>query len=505
MSESVRRHIVGVVGGVGLVVLVWLGLITGPAAAQQAPGQHVYDRAGALTPAEIADLEARAAAVEEAGAPVVVYLQARDADYPTTVDDARALMDAWAVESRPGARDGLVLFLNLRPDDPRRGQAVIYAGQARLDGRLSRSEVDRIYQQSILPELRAGRIAAGLGAGLDAAQARLTGSPIVWPLNALALAFGLALIAAAARALIPGRLGARSAPTTIRPADLAPALAGALAWGRIDRRLAVATLLGLVRRGALEYEPASGREPRIRLVDRSRTREKHEAKLWDELMARAHADGTVDGRGLAWALNSWPKVAEVLLRDLQARGWYQPDPARARLPFRVFAAVALVLAVVCLATTFVAGEPAALIGGLVFGLTAIGSFLLGNRLPETTPAGEAAARPWRAYRAGLGALGRDDPDALKDDDTLPDAFALLDDDALRRTGSPAATVDEPRPAFVQRSAGWEFAPFWLAYAYESRVASSAHHGGGIGIGAGGYDGGVGGGASVGGGDGGGSF
>ncbi len=40
-------------------------------------GQHVYDRAGILTPGEIADLETRAAAVERAGAPTVVYLQAQ--------------------------------------------------------------------------------------------------------------------------------------------------------------------------------------------------------------------------------------------------------------------------------------------------------------------------------------------------------------------------------------------------------------------------------------------
>src|SRR5262245_37209461 len=73
--------------------------------------QHVYDRAGILTPAEIADLETRAVAVERAGAPTVVYLQARDASRDETIQDGRDLMQAWNIESSSGARDGVVVFL----------------------------------------------------------------------------------------------------------------------------------------------------------------------------------------------------------------------------------------------------------------------------------------------------------------------------------------------------------------------------------------------------------
>lgn len=38
---------------------------------QRTPGQRIYDRAGLLTPDELATLESRAAAVERAGAPAV--------------------------------------------------------------------------------------------------------------------------------------------------------------------------------------------------------------------------------------------------------------------------------------------------------------------------------------------------------------------------------------------------------------------------------------------------
>src|SRR5262245_4302874 len=80
------------------------------------PGQHVYDRAGILSQSEIAELERQASLVEEAGAPVVVYIQVRDADDDDTQGDARNLMEAWDVQSSPGARDGLVIFVNLDPD-----------------------------------------------------------------------------------------------------------------------------------------------------------------------------------------------------------------------------------------------------------------------------------------------------------------------------------------------------------------------------------------------------
>ena len=64
-----------------------LNSCTGPVA-----GQHVYDCANLLTQAEIATLEADAAAVERAGAPTVVYLQVRDATAQQTLNDA---MTCW--------------------------------------------------------------------------------------------------------------------------------------------------------------------------------------------------------------------------------------------------------------------------------------------------------------------------------------------------------------------------------------------------------------------------
>src|SRR5256885_1537487 len=42
-------------------------------------GQHVYDRAGVLTPDQIQTVESKAAALEQAGTPTIVYVQVKQA------------------------------------------------------------------------------------------------------------------------------------------------------------------------------------------------------------------------------------------------------------------------------------------------------------------------------------------------------------------------------------------------------------------------------------------
>src|SRR5205807_5299217 len=104
----------GMKGGIlAAALLLGLGLTAAVAHADdlgpRQPGQHVYDRASVLTPDQAAGLERDAQAVDRAGAPAVVFIRARTADDATTRPEARDLMDAWSVESSPGARDGLVL------------------------------------------------------------------------------------------------------------------------------------------------------------------------------------------------------------------------------------------------------------------------------------------------------------------------------------------------------------------------------------------------------------
>ena len=122
---------------------------TGPVA-----GQHIYDCTGLLTATEIATLEKDAAAVERAGAPTIVYLQARDTTANETLQDAIDLMGRWNVESHPGARDGFVMFFNLKPGDLHHGTVALYAGEKHYQkGNLPQTELDRIRTDVMTPLL----------------------------------------------------------------------------------------------------------------------------------------------------------------------------------------------------------------------------------------------------------------------------------------------------------------------------------------------------------------
>jgi uncharacterized membrane protein YgcG len=197
-------------------------------------------------------------------------------------------MDAWAVESRPGARDGLVVFVNLRPGDPRHGSAALHAGARHVDdGRLSADRLQSIYDTSMQLRLAAGDLAGGIAAGLDEAQRDLETAPEPapkaaagpaladfdrLPLNSLALL--IAPVGLAVTGLTWRRHGPVSAPATLaRPRDEAtPAVAGALARGRLRPQLPAASLLDLARRGAIRNRThgAGARTVRIHLVDPNR-------------------------------------------------------------------------------------------------------------------------------------------------------------------------------------------------------------------------------------------
>jgi uncharacterized membrane protein YgcG len=139
---------------------------------QRVPGQHVYDPAGALTPAQVSDLERSAAAVDQAGAPTVVYVRRKDADDATTRQDARALMDAWAVESSAGQKDGFVLLLNLKPADVAHGSTALVAG-ASLADRLGADRLQAVYDGTMKPRLAAGDLAGAVSAALARVAADL--------------------------------------------------------------------------------------------------------------------------------------------------------------------------------------------------------------------------------------------------------------------------------------------------------------------------------------------
>jgi uncharacterized membrane protein YgcG len=391
---------------------------TGPVA-----GQHIYDCTGLLTPAEIATLEADAAAVDRAGAPTIVYLQVRDTTADQTLQDAIDLMNRWNVESHPGARDGFVMFFNLKPGDLRHGTVALYAGEKHYQhGNLPQGELDRIRTDVMTPLLADGQTAAGIAAGLQQVAHDLVYGPPPPPQSQVVSSFLgklpyniLALLFAGAVGLLYTRMrrhlplstagdGVHLDPLALAtPGDLAPALAGALLNGRVSDAQIEATVLDFARRGMLTIEPVSAKKVQMRLTGDGKDLTGFERSVWDGLEEQAdESDHTLSGDDLARARLRWSVPRTELRRDLTERGWYDPEAASARRrPLYIAGAIGIALAAVAILLIVLSKEGWAVIGMVICVLASVAAFVAGYSVSNTTVEGEIAAAPWRGYRASV--------------------------------------------------------------------------------------------------------
>jgi uncharacterized membrane protein YgcG len=380
--------------------------------------RHIYDCAGLLTTEEVSALEAKAQAAQRAGAPVVVFLQAKDASYDQTLQDAADLMARWDVESHAGAKDGLVIMLNLKPGDLRHGQVALYAGATLLAGALPQDEQSRIYQDVMLPDLQAGQTASGIGAGLDAAATDLrAGHPVTpapagqgvaraigtIPLNIVAALLLLASLALGLAAWRRDRASAQAEPipTAAPPQALAPAVAGALVTGAVGRPQMEATILDFARRGLLQLEPISPRQAQIRLLSDGRGLTGYERALWQSLAAQANSEGVIPAESMYRVTTSWQPAMDALWSMLLDRGWFDRERGKKRAPLIVVMAIGVALALVGVILGSLAEQPWPFIAAAIC-LIAAGialGFMLA--IPAVTPLGREAAQDARNYFAGL--------------------------------------------------------------------------------------------------------
>ena len=391
---------------------------TGPVA-----GQHIYDCTGLLTPTEIATLEADAAVVDRAGAPSIVYLQARETTADETLQDAIDLMGRWNVESHPGARDGFVMFFNLKPGDLRHGTFALYAGEKHYQhGNLPQAELDRIRTDVTTPLLADGQTAAGIAAGLQQVAHDLIYGPPPPPQSQVVSSFLgrlpyniLALLFAGAVGLLYTRMRRQSPLSTAgdgvhidplalaAPGDLSPALAGALIQGRVSDAQVEATVLDFARRGLLTIEPVGAKKVQMRLTGDGKGLTGFEQSVWDGLEEQAdESDHTLSSDDLARARLRWSAPRAELRRDLTERGWYDPESASARRrPLYIAGAVGIALAAVSVLLMILAKEGWAAIGMVICLLASMAAFIAGYSVHDTTVEGEIAAAPWRGYRASV--------------------------------------------------------------------------------------------------------
>jgi uncharacterized membrane protein YgcG len=482
-------------------------------------GQRVYDCANLLTTQEAPNLEQQAAAVAQAGAPTIVYLQTRSATAEETLQDAIDLMNRWNVESKSGAHDGFVMFFNLQPNNLRHGQVALYAGEKHFQhGNLPQAELDRIRTDVMTPLLQDGQTAAGIAAGLQMVAHDLRYGPppppayqtvsatiARFPFTALGLLFAIVVALLFERLRRQAPIGAASSDIGLNTLDmenhLAPAMAGALVNGRVSDAQIEATILDFARRGLLVMEPLGADKVQVRLVGDGAGLTGFEQEVWNELTMRADAESrTLSRDALAAMRKDWGQTKTLLRREVIERGWYDPEAATTRRrPFYIAGAIGIGGALVGLALLLLSKEAWAVIGIAFFAVGSIVAFVRGYAIPDTTVEGEMASASWRAYRDSVS----DSAYEPNLDTDLPYIVALgiLGKLAPRLKAasehgySPAwFRLDEGQRTEGQHVWGMGFYPYWLLFhtsvtPSSSGSASGGYSGGGAASGGGGSAGG----------------
>lgn len=492
---------------VGLLALV--ALPAGALAAdfgQPVAGQRVYDRTGALAAGDIARIEERAAAVEQAGSPVVVFLQARDTDYDQTVVDGRDLMEQWDVQSVPDARDGVVIFFNLKPDSLEHGTYAVIAGKTLIDSNVPQYELDRI-AADMRPLLGDGDIAGAIVLALERIERDVTLGPPPPPepsaaerfaddvagspfsiLNALSAA-----LSAVAGWLLVQRIPTRRtsnapvAPATFPPSNLPPALAGSLVAGSVGDTAIGATLLDLTARGALAIEPEGKKKIQMRLLDESLVRPGYERLIWDALADQAEPGGVVTDKRLGKARSKWSDIRTAIHAELVERGWFDTRAGEQRKPFWIAAVVLYLLAGIAVVLAILAGSPWAIVAVALPAALGTVAIILAAMIPNTTPEGDEVAAPWRGYQRYLKSAGKNPQVDIDLDTAVPYALALSAGQSFSKRLERASAAGY-LPAWMGGPAASGayangFYPYWIAF--NSSVApSSSGAGGGSGASAG---------------------
>ena len=133
-----------------------------------APSARINDYAGALKPEERAALERRLAGREGGTSNQVAVAIFRSLDGESLEDFSIRLAEAWRIGGR-GTDNGVIFLVFLQERKTR--IEVGYGLEATLTDAISAS----ILRDVVAPRFREGKLADGIGAGLDAIQAAIAG------------------------------------------------------------------------------------------------------------------------------------------------------------------------------------------------------------------------------------------------------------------------------------------------------------------------------------------
>jgi uncharacterized membrane protein YgcG len=345
------------IGFAAVAVGTWLAIASIAAAATTAPpagppypdavtGIRVYDYAGIFSSAAISQTEQTILAIEQrTGAQVAVYTQVKPQS--DTLDkantDARALMDQWGV-GRKGFDDGLVILFDMQ-DNRQHGQVSLYAGSGFRSAFLTDSDRQSIFDDDMMPLLKAGDFDGALKAainGIDAAatpahadqlnRARILNAIV--GLGALVLSIWLVafvLIRWYTHGRDPIYVDDKSVLMPAPPDGLTPAMATLLMDDRTSSRTVSAAMVDLAARGLIQFRQETAflaKKTTVGVTGKTATIGTPEAGLYSAICTWVGPDGFVE-------TESMPQLAtsvSTLKSDLEAlsvqKGWLAGKPSR---------------------------------------------------------------------------------------------------------------------------------------------------------------------------------
>ena len=325
----------------------------------------VYDTAGIFRPDTIAAVEKTIDGVEaRTGAEVVVYTQVVE-DGRTTEEadgDARSLLDQWRV-GRKGIDDGLVILFDMYPGREH-GQVILYGGPGYRAKYLDNAEKQRIFDDEMLPRLKAGDFDGAILVAMERVDEAAT------PAHAADLLRGRQIDAVAGLVVAPilavlvigsaawswlryGRdpvyLDDPSIHMAGPPEALTPAAAVFVLAGGPTRRALTTALLDLASRGEIAFREEAHLLGLKRKVGVETAPPEPDAKTRARQLRNAArhlgpAENLIEGRlrslspgadgyikpdellGLGAAVPSFNKALEA---EVVARGWFREKPSAA--------------------------------------------------------------------------------------------------------------------------------------------------------------------------------
>ncbi len=279
-----RRGSLGILAAVGWLLAVAVGSVlaadplappAGPPFPEPVENRAVYDFAGILGADTIVAAEAVIDAIEErTKAEVVVYTQDvgyTDITFEETEDRAVALIDQWHI-GRAGFDDALVIFIDLEPN-LLHGQVQLYAAPGFEAAYLSNSERQAIFDNDMLPRLRAADFDGAVTVALERIDAAATeehfnelqtarqvnavvglvGAPVMF----MGLA-GWAFLRWRRFGKDPVYLDDPSIHIPAPPPDLTAAAGAMVMDGRATRRALTTAMLDLASRGLISFREDGG-------------------------------------------------------------------------------------------------------------------------------------------------------------------------------------------------------------------------------------------------------